>query len=86
MIWRRIASVRVPHHRGLDQLQEVVPHEAPRVTAEPAVARSISRVRALRAPRQMAHVRAEVIEAASELDAEEAAEDAEDAEDAMEEE
>ena len=51
---------RVPHHRGLDQLLEVVPPEAPRATAEPSVARTINRARALGALRQVAEVRSEV--------------------------
>ena len=51
---------RVPHHRGLDQLLEVVPPEAPRATAELSVARTINRARALGALRQVAEVRSRV--------------------------
>ena len=52
---------RVPHHRGLDQLLEVVPLEAPRATAELSVARTINRARALGALRQVAEVRSGVL-------------------------
>ena len=48
---------RVPHNRGLDHLLGVVPQEAPRATAELAVARAINRAVALGARRQVAEVR-----------------------------